>query len=129
MVTRHEAATLGVAALLAILGGLGVRTARQAGPSAPDWFTAPAVVFRIDVNSADAPTLGLLPGIGPSKAAEIVGCRLSRGRPFERVEDLDEVKGIGPVLSRRLAPHVRFGPCASAVPTGSPPSPSSPSPR
>lgn len=128
MVTRREAATLGVFALLAILAGTGEIAWRHAGPPPPAWFTAPEDVFRIDVNSADAATLSLLPGIGPSKAEAIVDRRRERGKPFGRVEDLDEVKGIGPALVKRLGPHVRFAPCVSPVLPGSP-SPSSPSPR
>lgn len=128
MVTRREALTLGLLALLAILAGSAVVAVRRYGPPPPTWFTAPEDVFRIDVNAADAPTLSLLPGIGPSKAQAIVDRRCERGKPFERVSDLDEVKGIGPALVKKLGPHVRFAPCASPVSPGSLP-PSSPSPR
>ncbi|MCD7945090.1 MAG: ComEA family DNA-binding protein [Clostridiales bacterium] len=53
-----------------------------------------AEVFPIDVNTADAETLELLPGIGPEKAAAIVAWREENG-PFSQPEDLLEVSGIG----------------------------------
>ncbi|MCD7761164.1 MAG: ComEA family DNA-binding protein [Clostridiales bacterium] len=53
-----------------------------------------AELFPIDVNSADAETLELLPGIGPEKAAAIVAWREENG-PFTQPEDLLEVSGIG----------------------------------
>jgi competence protein ComEA len=49
----------------------------------------------INVNSATAPELDQLPGIGPSLAQAIVEYRTAHG-PFERVEDLLNVPGIGP---------------------------------
>lgn len=51
-------------------------------------------IYPIDVNTADAETLELLPGIGPEKAAAIVAWREENG-PFSRPEDLLEVSGIG----------------------------------
>lgn len=48
----------------------------------------------IDINSADAKTLEELNGIGPAKAAAIVAYRDANG-PFETVEELANVKGIG----------------------------------
>lgn len=49
---------------------------------------------RIRINSADAAELEALPGIGPVLAERIVAYRQEMG-PFERVEDLLEVSGIG----------------------------------
>lgn len=51
--------------------------------------------FRMDVNSANAIELQLLPGIGPQLANRIVDDR-NRNGPFESIEDLRRVKGIGP---------------------------------
>lgn len=49
----------------------------------------------VDINKADADTLAAeLTGIGDSKAAAIVAYREANG-PFERVDDLVNVKGIG----------------------------------
>ncbi len=48
----------------------------------------------IDVNTADAPTLEGLPGVGPVLAARIVSYREANGR-FDTIEDLLDVPGIG----------------------------------
>jgi len=50
---------------------------------------------RININTADAADLELLPGIGPALAQRIVDYRQTHG-PFARVEDIMEVSGIGP---------------------------------
>jgi competence protein ComEA len=50
---------------------------------------------RLNVNTATAPELERLPGIGPSLAQAIVEYRESHG-PFQRPEGLLDVPGIGP---------------------------------
>jgi competence protein ComEA len=49
---------------------------------------------RVDINTAGVEELQSLSGIGPALARRIVEHRREHG-PFERVEDLLEVKGIG----------------------------------
>ncbi len=50
---------------------------------------------QVNINSADAETLAKeLSGIGQNKAAAIVAYREQNG-PYENVEDLARVKGIG----------------------------------
>jgi competence protein ComEA len=49
---------------------------------------------RININTADAAALELLPGIGPALAQRIVDYRQAHG-PFARVEDIMKVSGIG----------------------------------
>ena len=49
---------------------------------------------KLNINTATAEELETLPGIGERKAAAIVEHRGANG-PFERVEDLVEVSGIG----------------------------------
>lgn len=56
---------------------------------------------RIRVNTASAEALTALPGIGPARAAAIVETRRRDG-PFQRVEDLQRVPGIGPQTVERL---------------------------
>jgi competence protein ComEA len=57
---------------------------------------APAKVATVNINTADAQTLAAnLKGVGESRAMEIVRYRESYG-PFESVEELTEVKGVGP---------------------------------
>ena len=54
----------------------------------------------IDPNRADALTLEVLSGIGPARAAALVKARAER--PFESVEALLRVPGIGPVTLERV---------------------------
>lgn len=49
----------------------------------------------VDVNTASAADLDALPGIGPSTAQAIVAHRDAHG-PFRSVDDLLDVRGIGP---------------------------------
>ena len=63
-----------------------------AGDSAPD-ATTPA--GPVNVNSATADQLDVLPGVGPTTAAAIVAHREQHG-PFLTVEQLGDVRGIGP---------------------------------
>ena len=63
---------------------------------------------HINVNSADAPTLRLLPGIGPMIAHRIIEHR-QRAGPFHSPADLERVKNIGPHTRRRIEPFVYFG--------------------
>lgn len=49
----------------------------------------------MDLNAATAEDLELLPRIGPALASRIVSYREAHG-PFERVDDLRRVRGIGP---------------------------------
>ncbi len=49
---------------------------------------------RIDVNTANAQELEMLTGVGPQLAAQIVKDREENG-PFETLEDLLRVKGVG----------------------------------
>jgi len=50
--------------------------------------------MAVNINTADAAALTELNGIGESKAQAIVTYRKANG-PFESVEQLSEVKGIG----------------------------------
>lgn len=63
---------------------------------------------RIDVNRVGISELQQLPGIGPALAERIITLRDSIGG-FRSVEQLEEVRGIGPVLLSKLKPLVRTG--------------------
>lgn len=52
-------------------------------------------VGPVNVNSATAEELDVLPGVGPTTAAAIVTHRQQHG-PFQTVEQLADVRGIGP---------------------------------
>lgn len=68
---------------------------------APAKHTAAPIRRLINLNTADAAELELLPGIGPALAKRIIEYRATRGA-FRRVEDLDAVKGIGPRILERV---------------------------
>ena len=61
--------------------------------------------LQIAVNSAAAPQLERLPGIGPVLAQRIVEYRELNG-PFQSIEDLLEVEGIGPIKLESLARYL-----------------------
>jgi competence protein ComEA len=75
-----------------------------------------AVQGPVDIDRADAAALDGLPGIGPALAQRIVDDRVARG-PFGSLERLQDVRGVGPALTAKLAPLVTFsGPPRVAPP-------------
>ena len=62
----------------------------------------------IDLNKASIEELVKLPGVGMKKAEAIV--ELRKKRPFTRVTQLLEVKGIGKKTLDRLKPWVKVEP-------------------
>jgi competence protein ComEA len=58
----------------------------------------------LNVNTASADELQRLPGVGPVMARNVIAARSAK--PFESVNDLDRVKGIGPKMLDRLRPFV-----------------------
>ena len=60
---------------------------------------------KIDLNRADCWLLEALPGIGETRAQAIVDYRNEEG-PFQRVEDLLEVAGIGPETLEQIRDYV-----------------------
>ena len=63
----------------------------------------------VDINTADAATLaGAIKGVGEKKAATIVAYRETHG-PFARVEDLSNVKGIGPGTIEKNRQNLEIG--------------------
>ena len=68
-------------------------------------FAASALSGVVNVNTASAEELSLLPGVGPSRARAIIELRQQRGA-LKRVEDLLEVKGIGESSLSKLKPYL-----------------------
>lgn len=65
----------------------------------------PSAIVQIEINSANAAQLDLLPAIGPKLALRIVEDRVANGR-FETFNDLDRVHGIGPKTLEKIRPRV-----------------------
>ena len=80
------------------------------GPYGPASFSADTGVSApmIDINTATAAELERLPGIGPAMAVRIVEKRRALGGRFTAVEQLLDVKGIGPKTFQRLRPYVKI---------------------
>ena len=62
----------------------------------------------IDVNTADLETLDKLSGIGPALAERIIAYREEHG-PFQKPEDLLEVKGIGEATLEEFRQEITLG--------------------
>jgi competence ComEA-like helix-hairpin-helix protein len=82
---------------------LGLMLATGAAQASPEGGSAP-----LDLNRATADQLENLPGIGSVKAAAILEARDTRGG-FQSMEELEEVRGIGPALVAKLRPLVVLG--------------------
>jgi len=108
-------ATLGCKSLiLAVLLAAWVIPARGAEAQekksqAESKTSAQTKTVKVDVNSADSETLQTLPGVGPAIARNII-----EGRPYRKLEDLEQVKGLGKAKVDALKTQVRFGPSGTA---------------
>ena len=60
----------------------------------------------VNLNTATAAQLEELPGVGPVMAGRIIDWRTENGR-FSRVEELQEIDGVGPKTYAKLAPLCR----------------------
>lgn len=63
---------------------------------------------KIDINLADAALLETLPGVGPAIAQRIVEYREMNG-PFEVIEEIQEVQGIGPAKHEEIRDLITVG--------------------
>jgi competence ComEA-like helix-hairpin-helix protein len=69
---------------------------------------APAGNTHVNINTADAATLAeQLKGVGIRKAEAIVAWRQANGR-FSSLQQLDEVKGIGPGILEKNRDRIVF---------------------
>ena len=73
------------------------------GPSGEAPAALPSGEARVNINTATADELTVLPGIGEVLAARIVDHREQNG-PFERLDQLMAVSGIGPKTYENLRP-------------------------
>jgi competence protein ComEA len=74
-------------------------------PSA--WSAPPQTLSgMVNLNTDTAAELIALPGIGPAKAAQIITYRQTH--PFQSLEDLKKIGGLGPKRLEALRPHLSF---------------------
>jgi competence protein ComEA len=66
---------------------------------------SPALSGKTNLNSAGLEELGALPKVGPVLAQRIVDWRKEHG-PFNSIEELDAVDGVGPKMLETLLPLV-----------------------
>lgn len=88
-------------------GSAATDAAAQAVKAAPAQ-DEPVEGLLVDINTADAITLTLLPGIGGSKADAIIAHREAHGL-FYRIEDIMDVKGIGQALFESMKDSITVG--------------------
>jgi len=64
-------------------------------------------IKKININKSDINELDSLPGIGPTKAKEIIDYRENFGN-FSTYDELLNVKGIGPKTLEKIKPYIEF---------------------
>ncbi|HET9872633.1 MAG TPA: ComEA family DNA-binding protein [Propionibacteriaceae bacterium] len=83
--------------------GSGGASGSAASGGSSDSQTGPV----LDLNAASKAELETLPGVGPVTAGKIVAWRQEHGR-FTRLEELQEIDGIGPKTFAQLSQHLRL---------------------
>jgi len=76
--------------------------------------TSPGLQHQILINSADAATLQLLPGVGPQLARSIIDRRQTIGR-FRNSQELEEVHRLGPTTRQRIERFIYFAGGSSSL--------------
>ena len=77
----------------------------DAAPDRPAKRSAKTISGKLNLNTATADQLVMLPGVGPTKADRIVDWRTKHGA-FKRVADLRHVKGFGFKTLKKLEPYL-----------------------
>jgi competence protein ComEA len=81
----------------------------EAAPPPPNGSAPAAATEMININTASVEDLDKLPGIGPSIAKAIIDYRTTNG-PFKKIEDINDVKGIGDALYAKIKDQITVGP-------------------
>jgi competence protein ComEA len=84
----------------------GTSTSAGAGAGAGAGGGATSAAGIVDINIATLSDLDALPGVGPSTAQAIIDYRVANG-PYASIEDLLNVRGIGPSKLAAMRERVR----------------------
>ena len=93
-------------ALGMVLAGALATPAAHAAANDPKPPPAASAASPVNVNTATVDELTALPGIGEKRAQAILEARKQKGG-FKSVDELTEVKGIGPANLEKLRPYLR----------------------
>ncbi len=89
--------------------------------------TEAATADLTDLNTADQKELAQVPGVGPKMAEAIVDHRRLHGS-FKSVDELKNVRGVGPITYEKVRNQFRVGPLPQVSSAETPPSPQVPTP-
>ena len=95
-------------AVAAVSDGPAFAAGVNAGPSAihpASELIEQAEIRPVDVNAATADELQKVPGIGEALARRIIEFREEHG-PFQKIDDLLNVRGIGATSLEKLRPYL-----------------------
>jgi competence protein ComEA len=93
---------------IALLGGAAARAADASGSNG-------AKAAAVNVNTATLQELEALPGIGEARAQAILDARKKRGG-FKSVDELVDVRGIGPKNLEKLRPYLHVSGKSNGMP-------------
>jgi hypothetical protein len=97
----------GFLAASVIVVALGLAFASYSIPAASGEAVVAAPHLLIDLNTAPAPVLEVLPHVGPTLVRQLVAAR--ELRPFASLADTtSRVRGLGPGTAAQLRPYLRF---------------------
>ncbi|TWU41754.1 ComE operon protein 1 [Novipirellula artificiosorum] len=96
--------TLAIGTLLSLVALVGLCGWSLLGIEPPRGMQNHARLLLLDINEAGSTELSLLPTVGPVLADRIVTDRIRHG-PFETVEQLQRVAGIGPKTVQAITPY------------------------
>ncbi len=98
--TRLDSGKVGAGTRGHVLGRIAQERAKAAAASTNDPKLETATLAEI--NSWDSVGLQQLRGVGPKIAHEILACRAQLGGRFDTVDQVERVKGVGPVIKGRI---------------------------
>lgn len=78
------------------------KTSKKSSKKSTKAFTG-----KININTATAKELALIPGVGPVTAKSIIAYRKKNGK-FKNAKDLLNVKGIGEKTMKKMKPQVKL---------------------